>query len=106
MPPLGGAPVGGAPMMEHRLSEEDYIKQVERLVYGSTQEPEQKKKNKQKEIIQENNKINDRLNKGAEDMIAEIDNLLENTESINSNQKINETQDIDIENIENMGLDE
>ena len=107
MPPLGGAPLGGgAPMMEHRLSEEDYIKQVERLVYGSTQEPEQKKRIKQKEIIQENNKINDKLNKGAEDMIAEIDNLLENTESINTNLKINETQDIDIENIENMDLDE
>jgi len=105
--PIGGAPLGGgAPMMEHKLSEEDYIRQVEKLVYGSSQEPEQKKNIRQKEIIQENNNINDRLNKSAEDMIIEIDNLLENTESINTIQKINETQDIDIENIEDMDLNE
>jgi len=105
--PLGGAPLGGgAPLMETKMSEEEYIKQVEKLVYGSTQEPEQKKKIKQKEIIQENNKINDKLNKGAADMIAEIDHLLEDTETINTQQKINEVQDIDIEDIENIDLSE
>ncbi len=110
--PIGGAPVGGeplggaAPMMEHKLTEEEYIKQVEKLVYGSTQEPEQRKKIKQREIIQENNEINDKLNKNAQNMINEIDILLKNTESINTYQKINEIQDIDIENIEDMDLDE
>jgi len=93
-------------LMETKMSEEEYIKQVEKLVYGSTQEPEQKKKIKQKEIIQENNKINDKLNKGAADMIAEIDHLLEDTETINTQQKINEVQDIDIEDIENIDLSE
>lgn len=118
MPPLGGdagapmgdagtgAPLGGAaPMMETSLSEEEYEKHLEKLVYGSTKEPEQKKKIKQKEIIQENNKINDKLNKGAEDMIAEIDSLLENSKTINTNQKLDETQDLDIKNIEDMDLD-
>jgi len=111
MPPLGddagGAPLGGGapapmgdPMMENRLTDEEYEKQLEKLVYGTTQEPEQKKKTKQKEIIQENNNTNSKLNKNAEDMINEIDGLLKTTESINSSQKINETQDIDIENID------
>jgi len=103
---LGGAPMGGAPMMESSLSEEDYNKQVEKLVYGSTQEPEQKKKIKRKEIIQENNKTNDKLNKGANDMITEIDELLKSGETINTTHKINETQDIDIENIEDIELDD
>lgn len=104
--PLGSAPLGGgAPMME-TMTEENYNKHLEKLVYGSTQEPEQKKKIKQKEIIQENNKTNDKLNKNAEDMITEINNLLENSETINSNHKIDDTQDIDIENIEDMDLNE
>jgi hypothetical protein len=102
MPPLGGgAPVGsGAPPMMENMSEDEYIKQVEKLVYGSPQEPEKDKQVKEKEIIQENNNINDKLNKGAENMINEIDILLKSTESINKTEKINETQDIDIENID------
>ena len=105
--PLGGAPVGGgaAPMMEG-MTDEDYEKHLERLVFGTTKEPEEKQKIKQKEIIQENNKINNKLNKGAADMVAEIDHLLESSESINSKQKIDETQDIDIEDIENIDLGE
>jgi len=114
--PLGGAPAGGepnsgaligggAPMMEHSLSEDEYNKQVEKLVYGSSQEPEQKKKIKQKEIIQENNTINNNLNKNAANMIAEIDFLLKNTETINTQQKINEVEDVDIVDIENIELD-
>jgi len=103
--PMGGG-VGAAPMMETNMTEEDYDKHLEKLVYGTTQEPEQKKKIKQKEIIQENNKINDKLNKGAANMVAEIDKLLENNESINSTQKIDESQDIDIEEIENLDLED
>ena len=105
--PIGGAPLGGgAPMMEGKMSEEEYDRHLEKLVYGSSEEPEQKKKIKQKEIIQENNKINDKLNKGATDMIAEIDQLLVGSETINSQQKINETEDTDIVDIENIELDE
>jgi hypothetical protein len=108
-PPVGGAPLGGgAPMMENRrnLSEEEYNQQVEKLVYGSSQEPQEKKKIKQREIIQENNNINDKLNKGAAEMIAEIDNLLKGSKSINATQKNTEIQNIDIEDIENINLDE
>lgn len=106
-PPAGGAPLGGgAPLMERKLTDEEYDKQVEKLVYGSSQEPEQKKKIKQKEIIQENNSTNDKLNQSAADMIAEIDSLLENTETINTQQKINEAEDADIVDIENIELDE
>jgi len=110
--PAGGAPMGGAeagaPLMENRrkMSDEEYGLHVERLVFGSTQEPQEKKKIRQKKIIQENNEINEKLNKNAEQMIAEIDNLLENSESINSTQKINEVEDIDIEDIEDIKLDE
>jgi len=106
--PLGGAEAGMPPLMEikKKMSEEEYDKHIEKLVFGSTQEPQEKKKIKQKEIIQENNKINDKLNKNAEQMIDEIDNLLKNSESINSTQKINEVEDIDIENIDNIDLEE
>jgi len=103
--PLGGGGVGAAPMMEG-MSDEAYNKHLEKLVFGTTQEPEEKKKIKQKEIIQENNNKNDKLNKGAADMVAEIDKLLENNESINSMQKIDESEDIDIEEIENLDLGE
>ena len=109
-PPLGGgAPLGGgvgaAPMMEG-MTEEDYEKHLEKLVFGTTKEPEEKKKIKQKEIIQENNDINDKLNKGAADMVAEIEQLLENSESINSEQNIDEAEDIDIKDIEDIELDD
>jgi hypothetical protein len=103
-PDMGGG-IGAAPMMEG-MSEEEYGKHLEKLVFGTTKEPEEKKKARQKEIIQENNDINDKLNKNAADMVAEIDQLLENNESINSTQKIDETQDIDIEEIENLELDD
>ena len=106
-PMSGSAPMGGgAPMMESGMNEEDYNKHLEKLVFGTTKEPEQKQKIKQKKIIQENNKINNKLNKNAADMVAEIDHLLESSESINSKQKIDETQDIDIEDIENIDLSE
>ena len=39
-------------------------------------------------------------------MIDEIEHLLENDETINTAQKINETQDIDFEDIENIELED
>ena len=110
MPPGGGAeggmggPLGGgAPMLEG-MTEEQYDKHLEKLVFGTTREPEIKKEIKQKEIIQENNKINDKLNKGAADMIKEIDDMLGDTESINSKQKITEVEGIDYQDIENIEI--
>ena len=104
-PDMGGG-VGAAPMMESRMSDEEYDKHLEKLVFGTSEKPEEKQKIKQKEIIQENNDINDKLNKGAADMVAEIDQLLESSESINSNQNFDEVQDVDIEDIENLELDD
>jgi hypothetical protein len=39
-------------------------------------------------------------------MVNEIDNLLKTTESINDKYKIDEVQDIEIENIDNIELDD
>ena len=110
LPPMGGAeggaggPMGGgAPMMEG-MTDEQYNNHLEKLVYGTTREPEIEKEIKQKKIIQENNTINDKLNRKAEDMINEIDRMLEGSETINTKQKINEIQDVDIEDIENLDL--
>ena len=121
-PSAGGAPVGGGapagtppapaagggapPMMENkRLSEEEYNRQVEKLVFGSTKEPQHQKEERQREIIRENDEINEKLNKNALDMITEIDLLLEDNESINSTQKLYEAEDVDIEDIESIDLD-
>ena len=104
--PLGGAPLGGgaAPIMEIKMTEEEYNNHIEKLVYGSTQETKTKKDTKQKEIIQENNMKNKNLNKKAMNMVIEIENLLESTESINTQQKNVDNQDIEIENIDEMEL--
>lgn len=109
--PIGGAPLGGgqpagAPMMETKLSEDEYNRQVEKLVFGTSQVPEIKNENRQKAIIQENNNTNDKLNKKAQDMIDEINILLENRESINILPKSDNIQDIDIVDIDNIDLNE
>jgi hypothetical protein len=110
-PPAGGAPAGGElpPVAEgqKKLSEEEYNTQVEKLVFGNSPEPKHKKESKHKKIISENNEKNDNLNKKAQDMVSEIDQLLSsNTESINTQQKISEAEDINIENIEDIKLEE
>jgi hypothetical protein len=111
MPPAGGGatgmpPAGGGmpPLAESRMTEEQYNDHLEKLVFGTTKHPEQKQENRHKEIIKENDEINTKLNKNAEAMINEINVLLENTESINKQKKLNETEDIDFENIENIEL--
>jgi hypothetical protein len=109
MPPAagGGTPVTGSampPLAESRMTDEEYDLQVERLVFGSTSEPVQKKENRNKEIIKENDVINATLNKNALNMINEIDLLLKNNESINVPKKINESDEIDFESIENIEL--
>ena len=112
MPPAGaggGAPAAGGampPLAESRMTEEEYNSHLEKLVFGSTSEQVQKQENRHKEIIKENDEHNAHLNKNALDMISEIDQLLKNTESINVPQKLIESEDIDIENIENIELNE
>jgi hypothetical protein len=110
MPPVGGGgampPAGGGggelpPLAEmRRLTDEEYDRQIEKLVFGSTQEPERKKDNKQKQVIKENESINKELNDRATAMINEIDKLLSNTKSFNTEQNTKEIDDINLEDIE------
>jgi len=100
-PPMGG---GAPPLAENkmRLTEEEYNQHVERLVFGSSVNTDTKRESHHKEIIKENNLINENLNKNANDMINEIDVLLKNGESINSEKKLDEGEEIDFESIENI----
>jgi hypothetical protein len=112
-PPMGGGEMGGAPAgggeipLAEGLSEEEFNRHVERMVFGNSPEPEHKNDDENKKIINENNEKNEKLNKGAQDMIAEIDQLLKgDVESINAEQKISEVEDIEIEDIENINVEE
>ena len=106
---LGGGAVGGMPPMAEghtKLSEEDFDKHVEKLVYGSSQEPVHKNEENHKKVIHENNNINNNLNKNAQAMINEINELLVDSESINKIHVVNEVEDIDLGNIEDIELDD
>ncbi|MFA5366545.1 MAG: portal protein [Dehalococcoidia bacterium] len=114
---VGGAPLGGGappaggggelpPMAEGKMNMEDYSKLVEKLVYGSSSEPEHKNAEEYKKVINENNEINDEMVGKAQMMINEIDTLLENSNGIHEKQKINEGEDIDFKDIENINLEE
>jgi hypothetical protein len=108
-PPAGVGGGGLPPMAEGKrgLSDEEFNQHVEKMVFGNSSEPEHKKVARQKKVISENNAINEKLNKKALNMINEIDVLLKDTESINSQPKINENaEDIDFETIENIDLDD
>ena len=113
-PPLAGLPnqspadlppvVGDGIIGRDVLSEEQYNTQLEKLVYGSSTESERIEKITHKEIIKENDSINDRLNYDAMNMVHEIDNLLNESDSINSNKNNIETHDADIDDIENLDI--
>jgi len=111
----GGAPAGGdmggggmPPLAERhsKLSEEEFSQHVERMVFGNSVEPEHKKEKKNKKVINENNEANDKLNKNAQDMIIEIDALLDTTESFNTQTKITEAEDINLDDIEGIEITE
>jgi intein/homing endonuclease len=111
--PIGGAqpqpidvnaqlPLGGetAPIAEAhgKLSDDEFNQYVENIVYNKGIETSKKKKEKNKKVITENNKINETLNNKAETMISEINQLLiDKTFNTNNNEDIN---DIDIEGID------
>lgn len=114
-PPIPGLPnqtpaelppvVGDSVLGKKVLSEEEYIKQIEKLVYGSNVEPKYIDSIKHKKIINENNSFNNKLNINALDMISEIDILLKKSESINSNSNDTESEDVNIEDIETLNLE-
>jgi hypothetical protein len=127
MPPAGGAgapggpaPIPGLPNQSpadlppieaqesvkgrNILTEDSYNAKVERLVFGTTQEPERKKEAKHKKVIHENEIKNNELNSRALNMASEIDNLLKEGENFNSQQKIVEVEDVEIDDIENLDV--
>ena len=105
MPPAGG---GGMPSLAENkkgmLTEAEYDIYLENMVAITNGEPSRRKEIRHKEIIKENNEINTNLNKKAQYMIEEISVLLENGESINTGQKLNEGEDVDFESIENIEI--
>jgi len=117
-PPMGGGapmpPMGGgaelAPMTEERkhLNEKEFGTYVEKMIFGddSEPEPEKKKETKHKKIIKENNQINENLNKNAQKMVDEIDQLLKGSDALNSQYKINEAENIDFESLDEIDLNE
>lgn len=115
MPPAGApAPAGGAmgggelPLAESRkrLTDEEYNKHIEKLVFGSSIEPEHKHEETHKEIIKENDNINEALNNNAQQMINEIDELLKTGETINVAQRDSSAEEVDFEDIENIEITE
>ena len=100
LPPVVGDSVRG----RNVLSEDEYNKQVEKLVYGSTIEPERKKEAKHKKVITENNNKNNELNTRALNMANEIESLLKEGESINTRQKFVEAEDVEIDDIESLDV--
>ena len=114
-PPAGGemggappvAPTGAPPMMENqKMSDEDYNKNVEKLVFGDENQPERKKETKRKRVINENNQTNNNLNQNALNMINEIDELLKKGESINTQQPIDTGDDINFEEISDFRIED
>jgi hypothetical protein len=102
-PPAGGE-MGGLPPLAEGMTEEQFAKHVERMVFGNSPEPEHKKIEKNKKIISENNEANNKLNRNALAMISEIDILLGSGESINTQQKVNEAVDVNFEEIGDVDL--
>jgi hypothetical protein len=103
LPPVVGDSVRGRTV----LTEREYTAHVEKLVYGSSpNEPEHQKEERHKEIIHENDLKNGTLNSAALNMVNEIDALLKESESINTQQKITEGEDVEIDDIENLDVRE
>jgi len=88
------------------LTEDEYDKKVEKLVFGgNSSEPASKKEAKHKRVIHENDTKNNELNSRAMNMASEIDNLLKEGESFNTTQKITEAEDVEIDDIENLDVE-
>jgi len=104
MPPAGGG--GGLPPLAEHMTDAQFTEHIERLVFGSSSIPQHKNEEKNKAIISENNELNDRLNNNAQTMIDEIDALIGTGDSLNTQQTINEAEDINFEDIEGTEITE
>ena len=121
MPPEGGAPpapIAGLPNQSPAdlppieaesvhgkkvMSNEEYMGYVNELIYGDNRDHQ--KQAKKKELIKENDIVNDKLNDKAQNMIDEIDGLLNETDKLNENKSIS-AEDINIEKLEDIDLDD
>lgn len=122
--PEGGAPEGGEegvpfaspsdlPPIEAEsvqkkktMSDNQYNNYIENMVYGTDKNYE--KLNKEKKLIKENIKLNDGLNKKAENMVNEIDSMLNETNKFNNNTNDNESfniNELNTEELEDIDLD-
>ena len=129
LPPDGGAPIGDAPMsdeplgggmgdappaggmvgsepaggisplaeVQSKLSEEEFNNHVEKLVFAGTNKTKNEVINKK--LINENEKTNDKLNNKANNMVNEINVLLENSDSINTVEKTDNIEDVDLNDL-------
>lgn len=106
-PPAEGMPFQSPadlpPIQTEGMSQNVYDDYIENMIFGKDNNYKQKKKTK--EVLTENETKNDSLNKNAENMISEIDDLLENSKSINKEYD-EEAEDVDIEDIENIDLND
>lgn len=104
--PAGGGGDAGLPQMAENMTMEEYTNHITNMVFGSSLDKKTKKEPEHKKIINENNKINDKLNNDAQHMINEIDDMLKKGKSINKKISDENINDVDIDDIENIHIDE
>lgn len=102
--PAGGGE-GGLPPMAEGMTMDEFTNHITNMVFGSSLDKNNKNEPRHKKIINENNEINDKLNKNAQNMISEIDDMLKNSESINKKFSDDNTDEVDIDDIENIDVD-
>lgn len=100
LPPVEAESVKGKKLM----TDEEYEKHVEKMVYGKNKEIENNEK--QKELIKENELKNTVLNEKAERMVNEIDDMIKETSTLSEYKIDDEDDDIDINEIENLDIDD
>lgn len=96
---MGGTPESGnlPPLAEtkRKMTENEYMLHVERLVYGDKKKNEDSEKRK---VITETNNKNNILKNSANNFINEIDKMLENSKTIELD--IDEDEEIDLDDLD------
>ena len=101
LPPIEAEGVKGKKVLAENMSIDEYMGHVNALVFDGNKEV--KKKEKQKELIKENDSKNEVLNNKAENMINEIDAILKETDKLSADKEIN-IDDIDVTELEEIDL--
>lgn len=96
-PPMGGNEL---PPLSEAMTDEEFERYSQNMVFGNSVEHNKIKNENNKKIISENDSINNKLNKSAENMINEIDLMLKTNKTINKNNahvdNITETMSFDV----------